>query len=65
MYTIGREKADFSKAAMSDFRDFDSAWGKDEKCIENKPELRYIIEETDGHVNSYVDLIANVVVESE
>ena len=65
VYTIDREKPDFSKTAMGDFRDFDAALEKAEKCIENKPELRYVIEETDGDVNSYGDLIANVVVESE
>ena len=50
---------------MGDFKDFDSALEKAEKCIEGHPELRYIIEETDGHVNSYGDLVASIVVESE
>lgn len=65
VFTIERDKPDFSKTAMGDFKDFDSALEKAEKCIENRPELRYIIEETDGHVNSYGELVASVVVESE
>ena len=65
VYTIHREKPDFSKTPMGDYRDFDDALDKAEKSIENKPELRYLIEETDGHVNSYGDLVATLVLESE
>lgn len=36
-----------------------------EKSIEGKEGLRYIVEETNGCVNSYGDLIATVVAESD
>ena len=35
-----------------------------EKAIEGKPELSYIVEETDGHFNSYGELVAEVVAKS-
>ena len=65
VYTVDKNNPDFSKSAMGDYRDFDDALEKAEKCIENKCNLKYIIEETDGHVNSYGDLVASVVVESD
>ena len=35
------------------------------KKIENRPDLRYIVEETDGHVNNYGELITTVIAESD
>ena len=37
---------------------------KAEKAIEKDPELNYIVEQTDGSMNSYGDLIATVVARS-
>ena len=36
-----------------------------EAAVEGKPELRYIVEETDGHFNSYGELVTTVVAESD
>ena len=36
-----------------------------EKAIEGKSDLRYIVEETNGCVNSYGELIPTVVAESD
>jgi len=35
-----------------------------EKAIEGKEGLNYVVEETDGHFNSYGELVAEVVAKS-
>lgn len=66
MYHVYTEKnrSEFSKTLISDFSDYDEAMDCAEKAIEGKPEMRYIVEETDGHFNSYGDLVTTIVAES-
>jgi hypothetical protein len=67
MYHVYTEKdySEFSKTLIGEFTDLEEAMTKARTAIENKPELRYIVEETDGHVNNYGELITTVVAESD
>lgn len=57
--------AELTKTLIKDFNDLEEAFECAEKAIEGKPELKYIIEETSGHFNSYGELLTDVVAESE
>ena len=59
------DKSELSKNLVGEFKDYDEAMDFAEKSIEGKEGLRYIVEETNGCVNSYGDLIATVVAESD
>lgn len=67
MFHVYTEKdhSDLTKTLIDDFKDLDEAIECAKKAIENKPGLRYIIEETTGRFNSYGDLISTVVEESD
>ncbi len=67
MYHVYTEKnhSEFSRALVIETPDYDLALEKAEKAIEGKPGLSYIIEQTDGSMNSYGDLITRVVAESD
>lgn len=67
MYHVYTEKnhSEYTRALVIETSDYDLAIEKAEKAIEGKPQLRYIIEQTDGSMNSYGDLIATVVAESD
>lgn len=67
MYHVYTENdySEFSKTLIGEFTDLEEAMEKARKSIENKPELHYIVEETDGHVNNYGELITTVVAESD
>lgn len=64
VYTQKRGE-ELTKTLISDTKDLEEAFEIAEKSIDGKPELKYIIEETTGHVNNYGDLLADVVAESE
>ncbi len=66
MYHVYTEKnrSDLTKTLIGDFKDYDEAMDAAEKAIEEHPELNYIVEETDGHFNSYGELVAEVVAKS-
>ena len=66
MYHVYTEKnrSELTKTLIGDFKDYDEAMEAAEKAIEGKPELNYIVEETDGHFNSYGELVAEVVARS-
>ncbi len=64
VYTA-KDKSELSKNLVGEFKDYDEAMDFAEKSIEGKEGLRYIVEETNGCVNSYGDLIATVVAESD
>lgn len=64
VYT-SKDKSELSKNLVGEFKDYDEAMDFAEKAIEGKSGLRYIVEETNGTVNSYGDLIASVVAESD
>ncbi len=59
------DKSELSKNLVGEFKDYDDAMDCAEKAIEGKKGIRYIVEETNGCVNSYGDLIASVVAESD
>lgn len=63
VYTI-KNGSDLSKTMIKETKDFEEAYDSAEKAIENKPEFEYIIEETDGHFNSYGDQLVTVVAKS-
>ena len=67
MYKVYTEKnySEFSRSLVIETPDYDLAMEKAEKAIEGKPDMRYIVEETDGSMNSYGELIATVVAESD
>ena len=60
-----KNHSEFSRSLVIEPPDHDLAMEKAEKAIEGKPELRYIVEETDGSMNSYGELVATVVAESD
>lgn len=64
VYTQKRGE-ELTKTLIKDFKDLEEAFECAEKSIEGKPELKFIIEETTGHVNSYGDLLVDVVAQSE
>ena len=66
MYHVYTEKnhSEYTRALITETNDYDLAFEKAEKAIEGKPELRYIIEQTDGSMDSYGELIATVIAES-
>lgn len=65
MYHIYTEKnhSEFTKTLIAETKDYDLALQKAQKAIEGKEGYNYIIEETDGSMNSYGELIATVVAE--
>ena len=58
----GREE--LTKTLVGEYKDYDEAMDKAEAVIEGT-DLRYIVEETNGCVNSYGELIAEVIAESD
>ena len=62
IYTI-KNRSEFSKTLVAEKKDYDEALQKAEKAIEGKEGYNYVIEETDGSMNSYGELIATVVAE--
>lgn len=63
VYTI-KNGSDLTKTLIKELEDFEEALDCAEKAVENKPELKYIVEETSGHFNSYGDLEVTVVAKS-
>ncbi|MBE7713794.1 MAG: hypothetical protein E7Z87_08620 [Cyanobacteria bacterium SIG26] len=59
------DKSSLSKKFVGEFKDWDDAMDCAEQAIEGKAGLRYIVEETNGTVDSYGELIASVVAESD
>ena len=62
IYTI-KNRSEFSKTLVAETKDYDEALQKKKKAIEGKEGYNYIVEETDGSMNSYGELIATVVAE--
>ncbi len=67
MYHVYTEKnhSEYTRSLVIETNDYDLAFEKAEKAIEGKPELRYIVEQTDGSMDSYGELIARVIAESD
>ena len=66
MYQVYTKKggSDLTKTQVGEFSDLEEALDFAEKAIEGKLDLKYIIESTSGHFNSYGDLVSTVVEES-
>jgi len=64
VYTA-KDKSELSKNLIGEFVEYDEAMDCAEKAIEGKQGLRYIVEETNGCVDSYGELIATVIAESD
>lgn len=54
-----------TKTLVGEYKDYDEAMDKAEQSIEGKSGLKYIVEETNGCFNSYGDLVAEVIAESD
>jgi hypothetical protein len=67
MYHVITEKdySEFSRKQIGEYSNFDRALEVAQKAIEGKEGVRYIIEKTDGHVDSYGNQIVTVVAESD
>ena len=67
MFQVYTEKdfSEFTKSMIGEFKDIDEAIDAAEKAIKDKEGLRYIIEETTGHFNSWGELETRVVLESK
>ena len=59
------DKSELSKNLIGEFKEWDDAMDCAEQAIEVKKGIRYIVEETNGTVNSYGEQIASVVAESD
>lgn len=53
-----------SKKLIGEFSDLDKAYEKVDQELAKDKDIKYVIEETTGHVNSYGDLIADIVEEN-
>ena len=62
VYTL-KNHSEFSKTLVAETKDYDEALQKAEKAVEGKEGYSYVVEETDGSMNSYGELIATVVAE--
>ena len=60
-----RDYSEFSRKQIGEFADFDKALEAAQKAIAGREDLRYIIEQTDGHVDSYGNQIVTIVAESD
>ena len=67
MYHVITEKdySEFSRKQIGEYSNFDRALEVAQKAIEGKEGVRYIIEKTDGHFDSWGNEIVTVVAESD
>ena len=67
MYQVYTEKnhSEFSRNLVLETDDYEEALDKAKEAIKGKEGYNYIVEKTDGSLNSYGDLIATVVAEGE
>ena len=59
------DKSELSKNLIGEFKEWDDAMDCAEQDVEGKTGIRYIVEETNGTVNSYGEQIPTVVAESD
>lgn len=50
-----------AKKLIGEYKDYDDASARIEKELEKDPTIKYSLEETTGHVDSYGELIATVI----
>lgn len=56
---------ELTKSLIGQFKDYEAAMDCAENAIEGKDGLKYIVEETNGCVNSYGELLSEVIAESD
>ena len=61
---VERNYSELSRNLLGEYSSLEEARAVAKKAITENDELNYIIEETDGHFNSYGDLVTTVVEES-
>lgn len=61
---VERNYSELSRNLLGEYSSLEDARAAAKKAISENDELNYIIEETDGHFNSYGDLVSTVVEES-
>ena len=62
---VERNYSELSRNLLGEYSSLEEARAVAKKAIVENDELNYIIEETDGHFNSYGDLVTTVVEESQ
>ena len=60
-----RDYSEFSRKQIGEYTDFDQALECAKRAIAGKDGVRYIIEKTDGHIDSYGNQLVTVVAESD
>jgi len=53
-----------SKKLIGEFKDVDKAYEKIENELAKNKDIKYVIEETTGHIDSYGELLTSVVEEN-
>jgi hypothetical protein len=53
-----------SKKLLGKFKEYDLAWERVEAELEKDPEIKYVIEETNGSFDSYGELLTTVIDEN-
>ncbi len=61
---IKDEKGFNSKKLLGKFKEYDLAWERVEAELEKDPEIKYVIEETNGSFDSYGELLTTVIDEN-
>ena len=61
---VERNYSELSRNLLGEYSSLEDARAAAKKAVSANDELNYIIEETDGHFNSYGDLVTTVVEES-
>ena len=61
---VERNYSELSRNLLGEYSSLEDARAAAKKAVSENDELKYIIEETDGHFNSYGDLVTTVVEES-
>ena len=67
MYHVITEKdySEFSRKKIGEFTNFEDALECAKKAIDGKDGLRYIIEKTDGHIDSWGNQLVTIAAESD
>lgn len=53
-----------SRKLIGEYKDIDDAYAKIDSELAKDSNIKYVIEETTGHVNNYGDLIADIIEEN-
>ena len=61
---VERNYSELSRNLLGEYSSLEEARAVAKKAVAENDELNYIIEETDGHFNSYGDLVTTVIEES-